>query len=126
MKPLLCFKYLVILFFLQTASSHAQTTFSNEDAIELIKDYYANFKTGYDFDGKYVIVSNNYQATFSSSTFTLTFDTFDEKENIHHQKIIINLKDVLSIEPFGGQTVKIHSSEPIIIPICLHVGFKTK
>jgi hypothetical protein len=80
MKPLLCFKYLVILFFLQTASSHAQTTFSNESAIEFIKNYYTDFQTGYNFDEKYKIVSNNYQAAFSDSVFTLTFDSFDEKE----------------------------------------------
>ncbi|MFA5298787.1 MAG: hypothetical protein WC389_11335 [Lutibacter sp.] len=126
MKSLLYFKYFVIFFFLQTGISNAQTTFSNEGAIEFIKDYYSNFQTGYDFDGKYKFISNNYKATFSDSNFTLTFDTFDDNKITQHQTVTFNLKDITAIEPNGGDVIEILGTETIILPICGKLAFKTK
>lgn len=126
MNARLCFKYFAFFIFLQTAISHAQTTFSNEDAIEVIKDYYSEFNTGYDFDGNYKILTNNYKATFSGSIFTLTFDTFDENENPQNQTKTINLKEVVSIEPYGTDVVEIKDNDPFIIPINGKLAFFTE
>jgi hypothetical protein len=115
---------LLLLFFL---NSNAQvSTFSNTEAVDYITNYYANFKTGYDFDSKYKVISNNYNATFSGSIFTLTFDTFDEHEITQNQTITINLKEVMSIEPNGMDTLEILGLETLIMPICGKLGFKTK
>lgn len=110
-------KYLFIILLFTCKFACAQQINAKGTYTKYIEDYYSDFQTGYDFDGKYVIVSNNYKATFSGSFFTFTFDSFDENKNIQHQKIRINLKDVVSIEPYGTEVVEIYSDELIILPI---------
>jgi len=114
----------LLMFFM---NSNAQvSTFSKKEAIEYIRDYYSNYQTGYDFDSMYKVISNNYTATFSDSIFTLTFDTFDEHKITQNQTITINLKEVMSIEPNGMDTLEILGLETLIMPICGKLGFKTK
>lgn len=126
MKTRPYFKYLITIIFLQTAISNAQTNFSNQEAIDFIKEYYSEFDRGYDFDGTYTLISNNYHPTFSDSIFTLTFDSYDENKNPQHQKITINLKTVTSIEPYGGDVVEVHTDDPFSIIINGNLGFFTE
>jgi hypothetical protein len=91
-----------------------------------IQDYYSTFRTGYDFDGKFIAISENYKATFSDSHFILTFDTFDENKKIQKKTISINLKKVIGIEPNGTDVVEIHDSETAIVPISGKLAFITK
>lgn len=96
-----------------------------DDSVKYIQDYYSNFSTGYNFNGKYVMFSENYKATFSDAIFTLTFDSIDENKNFKKQTITINLKDVISIEPNGTDVVEIFGNDPLIVPICGKLAFKT-
>ncbi|MGV8946370.1 MAG: hypothetical protein ACOH1N_08080 [Lutibacter sp.] len=115
---------ILLLFFL---NSNAQVSnFSKKEAIEYIINYYSDFQTGYDFDGKYKFISNNYKATFSGLSFILTFDTFDENKNIQNQTITFNLKDIIAIEPNGTNVVEIFDTETLILPICGKLAFQTK
>ena len=97
----------------------------NNNAIKFIKEYYSGFRTSYDFDGKYIVISENYKATFSDAIFTLTFEAFDENKTIQQQTITINLKDVLGIEPYGTDVIEIIDNDPLIVPICGKLAFIT-
>lgn len=114
---------LLLLLFLCAFISNAQD--SKHNSINYIKDYYSNFETGYDFDGKYIPISGNYKAVFSDSIFSLTFDSFDKQNKIEKQNITINLKDVISIEPNGTDVVEIFGNDPLIVPICGKLAFIT-
>ncbi len=126
MKVFLCFRYCAIFFFLLSSITNAQTTLSKQEATEFIKDYYTNFQTGYDFDGKYKIISENFKTEFSDSIFILTFDTYRENKNIQNQKVTINLKDILSLEPYGTDVVEVYGNDPFIIPINGKLAFSTE
>lgn len=76
----------------------AQKIDTVDDSIKYIQNYYSDFSTGYDFDGKYVAISDNYKASFTGPIFTLTFDTYDDQNNIQNQIITINLKDIISLK----------------------------
>lgn len=115
---------LLLLLILCAFISNAQD--SKHNSLEYIKDYYSNFNTGYDYDGKYIPISGNYEAVFSDSIFTLSFDSFDKQNNIKKQNITINLKEVISIEPNGTDVVEILDNEPLILPICGKLAFNTK
>lgn len=117
--------YISLFFLYIPIASNAQQTNTFNESISYIKDYYSSFETGYDFDGKHIVISNNYKAIFSGSNFTLTFDTFGENKNIQNQTITINLKDVLSIEPNGTDVVEIFGNNPFILPICGKLAFIT-
>ncbi|WP_034917658.1 hypothetical protein [Gillisia sp. CAL575] len=95
------------------------------NSIIYIQDYYSSFSTGYDFDGKDIVLSNNYKAIFSGFIFTLTFDTFDEQKNLNNQTITINLKEVISLEPNGTDVVEIYDFETLVIPITGKLAFIT-
>ncbi len=103
----------------------AQKIDTVDDSAEYIQDYYSSFSTGYDFDGKYIALSENYKATFSGARFTLTFDTFDENRDIQKQTITINLKEVISIEPNGTDVVEIYDFETLVVPISGKLAFIT-
>lgn len=114
---------LILIVLLSFFSSKAQEI--KNSSLEYIKDYYSDFSTGYDFDGKYVTLSENYKATFSDSKFTLTFDSLDENKILQKQTLTINLNDVISIEPNGTDVVEIFGNDPLIVPICGKLAFKT-
>lgn len=117
--------HLLLLFLLLCAfTSKAQD--SKQNALEYIKNYYSNFETGYDYDGKYIQISGNYKAVFSDTIFTLTFDSFDKQKNIEKITITINLKEVISIEPNGTDVVEVLGNDPLILPICGKLAFRTK
>jgi len=115
----------IIIFLVISQSLVAQKIDTVDDSVKYIQDYYSSFSTGYDFDGKYIVISENYKATFSDAIFTLTFDTFDEYKDIQKQTITIDLKDVVSIEPNGTDVVEIFDNEPLLIPISGKLAFKT-
>jgi hypothetical protein len=94
-------------------------------AIDYIKEYYSGFKTGYDFDGEYKVISDNYKASFANSIFTLTFDTFDENIVIQKQTISIDLKEVIKMSPNGVAIVEIKDDVAYAIPICGKLAFTT-
>lgn len=116
--------FVIAIFLCQVASAQLNNHLASY--IKYVEDYYSNFQTGYDSNGKYKIVSNNYKAIFSDSIFTLTFDVFDDDENFENQKITFNLKDVVSIESYGGDVIEIVGDETITVPISLRLGFKIK
>jgi hypothetical protein len=93
--------------------------------IDYIKAYYADFSTGYNYDGRYTLVSNNYKTVFTDTSFTLTFDVFNEEDSIQHKTTTINLKEVISIENGGGITVDIYDDIPYMIIISGRLAFKT-
>lgn len=96
-----------------------------DHSAEYIQDYYSLFDTGYNFDGQYITLSDNYKAVFSDSIFTLTFDRADENEILQKQTITINLKDVVTIEPNGTDVVEILENNPLFLPICGKLVFNT-
>jgi hypothetical protein len=118
-------KHLIIILFFCCQFTNAQQISSINNPIKYIQEYYSSFLTGYDFNGKYVTISDNYKASFSDSIFTLTFDNYDKHKAITNQIITINLKDVVSIEPDGTDVVEIHDYETLIVPICGKLAFKT-
>ncbi|PKP25577.1 MAG: hypothetical protein CVU03_07615 [Bacteroidetes bacterium HGW-Bacteroidetes-2] len=115
---------LILIVLLSFFSSKAQKI--KNSSLEYIQDYYSDFSTGYDFDGKYISLSDNYKAIFSDAIFTLTFNTYDEQNNISEQTITINLKNIVSIKPNGTDVVEIFGNDPLIVPICGKLAFKTK
>lgn len=96
----------------------------NFNARAFITHYYSDFKTGYNFDGKYKPVTDHYKTAFSGSIFTLNFDSFsdDRKEE---RKIQFDFEKVLAITPYGGEMVEIKDPENISIPISNRLLFKT-
>ncbi len=114
---------LILIVLLSFFSSKAQKI--KNSSLEYIQDYYSDFSTGYDFDGKYISLSDNYKAIFSDAIFTLTFNTYDEPNNIQKQTVTFSLKDVISIEPNGTDVVEIFGNDPLIVPICGKLAFKT-
>lgn len=114
----------IIILMLVTQFVAGQETEPANDPVKYIQDYYSNFGTGYDFDGKYITLSNNYKTIFSDSTFTLTFDRVDENKVLQKQTIVINLKEVVSIGPNGTEVVEILGDDHFIIPICGKLAFK--
>ena len=56
--------YLSLIIFSITLSLKAQQTSSLEASTTYVQDYYSTYETGYDFDGRYLVTSNNYKATF--------------------------------------------------------------
>ncbi len=114
----------LLLFFLFCAFTlKAQNT--KNSSITYIQDYYTDFSTGYDFDGKYITLSDNYKAAFYGSIFTLTFDSIIENKSLKKQTITINLKDIVSIEPNGTDVVEIFGNDPLIVPISGKLAFLT-
>jgi len=114
-----------LLLFLLLCAFTSKAQEINNSSLEYIKDYYSNFSTGYDFDGKYVVISENYKATLSDAIFTLTFESIDENKNIQKQTVTINLKDVINLEPNGTDVVEIFGNDPLIVPICGKLAFIT-
>lgn len=94
-----------------------------DDSIKYVQDYYSDFSTGYHFDGKDIMLSENYKATFSDGNFILTFDKADKNEILQKQTITINLKNVVRIEPNGTDVVEVFGDEPYALPICGKLAF---
>jgi hypothetical protein len=94
-------------------------------AIDYIKSYYFDFRTGYDFGGKFVTITDNYKVKLNESLFTLTFDTFENNSKSTSVTVSFNLKDIIAIEPNGGDTAEIIGSETLIIPLNGKLLFKT-
>ncbi len=99
--------------------------FTRETAIEYITDYYYGFITGYDFDGNFITLSTNYNATFSGSVFTLTFDSLDKNKNMQPQKITYDLKNVKSMTPSVIEIVEIYQVEILIAPLSKKIASHT-
>jgi hypothetical protein len=116
---------LIIFIFSITLSLKAQQTSSLEASTTYVQDYYSTYETGYDFDGTYVVISNNYKATFCDTIFTLTFDAIDENKNLQKQSVTIHLNDVISIEPNGTDIVEIFGDTPLVVPLCGKLAFFT-
>lgn len=106
---------LILIVLLSFFSSKAQEI--KKSSLEYIKDYYSDFSTGYDFDGKYIVISDNYKATLTDAIFTLTFESIDENKNLQKQTVTFSLKDIVSIEPNGTDVVEIFGNDPLIVPI---------
>lgn len=119
MKYILAFTLLIIVY-----QSNAQNERSK--AIAYIQDYYEQFETGYDFDGKSITLSKNYKATFSDSVFTLTFDQLESQNQFKQVKIVINFNQILRIEPYGTDVVEIQDHDPYMIPITGKLAFITE
>lgn len=115
-----------ILLFLFLCAFTLKAQEINNNSLEYIKEYYSNFSTGYDFDGKDITVTDNYKTKLSGSLFTLTFDTIDESQNKQNKTVSFNLKKIISMEPFGGDNVEIIGDETLIIPLNGEIAFKTK
>lgn len=112
---------LIILFCVLTIKAQ-----NKENAvIDYIKQYYTDFSTGYNYDGNYTLVSNNYKTVFTDTSFTLTFDVFDEEGSIQHKTTTINLKEVISIEDGGGIIVDVRGDQPYMIVVSNILSFKT-
>jgi hypothetical protein len=103
----------------------AQKIDTFNDAMKYIQDYYSSFSTGYDFDGKYVTVTDNYNTVLEDSQFTLTFDAFGKDNNRFKNTISFDLKEIISIEPYGGENVEIIGNETLVIPLNGKLAFKT-
>ncbi|PKA83903.1 hypothetical protein ATE92_2072 [Ulvibacter sp. MAR_2010_11] len=118
--------YPILIAILLCVTSWAQEAdVTNSDAYKFIQNYYSTFATGYDLDDRYVIISENYKAIFSDTTFTLTFDTIDKNRDLQKQIVSIDLKDVISIEPNGLDVVEIMDYETYAIPVCWKLAFIT-
>lgn len=119
MKYILAFTLLINVY---------QTNAQNEraKAIAYIQDYYKEFETGYNFDGKSITLSKNYKATFLDSVFTLTFDQLESQNQFKQVKIVINFNHILRIEPYGTDVVEIRDHDPYMIPITGKLAFITE
>ena len=93
-------------------------------AKDYIKSYYANFKTGYNFDGKYIALSDNYKVEINESLLIFTFDLFTNNIKSKSETVSFDLKDIIAIEPNGTDVVEILDSETITLPICGKLLFK--
>lgn len=120
MKKIFLFFWLVFCFFGVKAQSKPTA------AESYIKEYYADFKTGYNFDGKYTLLTNNYNAVFSGSVFTLSFDSYNEQNTLKHKTISIDLKEVLRIENGGGSIVEVQDIQPYGLPVSYLLMFVTE
>jgi hypothetical protein len=99
-------------------------------AIRYIKDYYADFKTGYDTPGGYFTLTDNYKVDLHNSIFTVNYDTYMYREFIKAKTIQFDLKKVTSIYPNGTEILenygyKIGDYQMILTLICGKLAFKT-
>lgn len=95
---------LLFLVFIIGFSVTAQVTKMTKDqTVEFIKDYYSNYKTGYDVDEKYHLLSNNYKVTIEGCNFKISFDEYDHKTALKKKtkEVQFNFSEIKSIEPTG-------------------------
>jgi hypothetical protein len=104
--------------------SNAQTSHSKESAVEYLKNYYSEFQTGYDFDGEYNAITDNYKVEINDSLFTLFFDTFNNNNISERTTISFNFKDIIVIEPSGMAFVEV-VGENYGIPVNGMLSLKT-
>lgn len=102
-----------------------KTACLKNSAIDYIKKYYFDFKTGYDSPGGYFTITDNYKVKIVNSIFSLTFDTYDKKVFIKTETVSFDLKEVLSVYNNGTETLT-YESGFVIQPISDIIGFKTK
>lgn len=93
-----------------------------DSSIKYIEDYYSHFSTGYNFNGRYTALTDNYKASLNDSIFKLTFDSFDEFGKAKNQVITINLNEVIRLES-GVNVVEVHHFDTIILPISFQLIF---
>ena len=90
-----------------------------------IEEYYADFKTEYDYKGDYSIISDSYRPQFSGSKFSMSYNSYDEKEkNLNAVKF--DFKEVIAIEFLNYTTILVHDDPPFDMIISGTIGFKTK
>jgi hypothetical protein len=119
------FLNIIVLMFLCNANAQ-NPDLSKQAAMDYIKNYYSDFQTGFDYDGKYITVTNNYKATFSNREFELTYDKFDTDSALkkQHQSVKFNFNDIESMEPLGMDNATIYGNETIYIPLNAKLLFK--
>jgi hypothetical protein len=106
---------------LETLKTYCQ----KNKAIDYIKRYYFDFKTGYDSPGGYFTVTDNYKVELHNSIFTMSYDTYMYKEFLKKETITFDLKDVLSI--YNKGTVCIEFDNGFVrYPVSSSIGFKSK
>lgn len=115
--------FIILIFWFQF--TNAQQINAVDNSIKYIQDYYSYFSTGYNFDGKYITVTDNYKAKLEDSQFTLTFDAFDTDNNRFKNTISFDLKEIISIEPYGVDNVEIIGDETQFVPLNGKIAFKT-
>jgi hypothetical protein len=94
-------------------------------AIDYIKRYYFDFKTGYNTPGGFFTVTDNYKVKLVNSIFTISFDTYRFREFIKKETITFDLKDVLSIYNKGTVYVEFDNGF-VLYPVSSSIGFKSK
>src|SRR5690606_19705704 len=97
----------LLLVFFTSCVLTLQAQNEENNPIKYIVDYYSDFSTGYDFNGRYVTLTDNYKATITDSIFKLRFNSIDEHGKIQQQTITFNLNNVVSIEK-GVNVVEVH------------------
>lgn len=94
-------------------------------AIDYIKRYYFDFKTGYNTPGGFFTVTDNYKVKLVNSIFTISFGTYRFREFIKKETITFDLKDVLSIYNKGTVYVEFDNGF-VLYPVSSSIGFKSK
>lgn len=128
-------KKLLILFVLMSFQSFFSQTENTTDFLKepdsvikakaFIEEYYADFKTEYDNQGDYYILSDSYRPKFSGSKFSMTYNSYDKKEKTVNT-VKFDFKEVISIEFLNYNTILVHDDPPFDIIISGTIGFKTK
>jgi hypothetical protein len=94
-------------------------------AIDYIKRYYFDFKTGYNTPGGFFTVTDNYKVELHNSIFTMSYDTYMYKEFLKKETITFDLKDVLSIYNKGTVCIEFDNGF-VLYPVSSSIGFKSK
>ena len=102
-----------------------QTSYAKDKSIRYIKRYYIDFKTGYDTPGGFFTVTDNYKVNLLNGIFTMSFDTYNDKEFQKTEKISFDLKDIVSIYNGGTETLTFENGF-VIQPVSNVIGIKTK
>ena len=124
MKKLITICLLLAMSFTVKAQTEKMST---KQALDVIQSYYKGFDTGYEFNGKHKVITNNYKIANTDCKFIVSFNVYDIEDNKNTSIIQFNWKDIETIDPMGTTDVAdAVNEEKTMIPINGKLLFKTK
>ena len=95
-----------ILLFLSTTVARSQENMTRQACVDFLKNYYRDFKTGFDIDGKHYTLTDNYSLQFNNCDFLMTYNAYDLKNNaIKTVTLLFNWMDIIEIDADGADII---------------------
>lgn len=93
-------------------------------AINNIKEYYSNLKTGYETPGGFFKLTDNYKVNILNSVLTVSFDTFMFKEFQKTETVSFDLSEIISVY-YKGTVYQEFENGFVLHAVASSIGFKS-